>query len=65
MLLKYMKVYVSMDFLHLLLTFSPKNDVMVNRQLVLRRAFRSITRTYTNKVQRMCFFPRVREKDRG
>ncbi len=30
MLLNYMKAYVSMYSLHLMLTFSPKIDVMVN-----------------------------------
>ncbi len=29
MLLNYMKAYVSMYFLYLMLSFSPKNDVMV------------------------------------
>ncbi len=33
MLLNYMKAYVSMYFLHLMLTFPPQNDVMVNDPL--------------------------------
>ncbi len=35
MLLNYMKAYVSMYFLHLMLNFSPQNDVMVNSPLAL------------------------------
>ncbi len=33
MLLNYMKAYISMYFLHLMLTFLPQNDVMVNGPL--------------------------------
>ncbi len=33
MLLNYMKAYVSMYFFHLMLRFSPQNDVMVNSPL--------------------------------
>ncbi len=35
MLLNYMKAYVSMYFLHLMLTFFPQNDVMVSGPLVI------------------------------
>ncbi len=38
MLLNYMKAYVSMYFLHLMLTFPPQNDVLVNGPLGLRGA---------------------------